>query len=57
MGCKSIACGFKAYRYMGCKYMVCGYVNCRFVGPVGVPLNNRVIVWTLNGCCGWNEVV
>ena len=39
MGCGSIACGSKA-----CGYIVCGYIGYGSIGPVGVSLDNRVMV-------------
>ena len=43
VACGYIVCGFIACGYIAYRYIVCGYTVCRSVGPVGIPLNNRVI--------------
>ena len=39
-----MGCGFIAYKSKAYKYMVCGYIDYKSIGPVSVPLDNRVIV-------------
>ena len=55
--CGSVACGSVAYGYIGCGYTGCGSGVAVSEGPVGVPLGNKIIVWTLNGYYSWNKVI
>ena len=38
-----MVCGFVACGYMVCGCIVCGYTVYGSVGPISVPLDNRVI--------------
>ena len=43
MSCGSITYGSVAYGSVACGYIIYGYTVCRSVGPINIPLDNRVI--------------